>query len=400
MPVYQYKAKSLNGEEITGEMAAISVEALHSAMREQGYFVVDTKKRQDLSLGNIFQSRINTKDIAVFSRQFAVMLTSGITILESIKILGEQAQKRRMVKVLGHIYDELQKGRVLSECFNLYPNVFPEFMRSMIRVGEVSGTLDVIMERLADYYERDNKMRKKIKSAMTYPMILGVMTVGVVILLLTFVLPSFSGTLASMGGEMPGITVFLLNLSELFVAHFALIMAMILALVGILYYWIKTPSGQYWKDSVKLRFPIVSMTSKKVLTSRFARSMGILLKSGIPIVESMTIIGDLIGNKVVEKRFRKCADEVQKGHGIASPLEEVGVFPPLLIHMVAVGEKTGELDDMLLRTANFFDEEVEDAIDRATALVEPLLILILAVIVGTILISVMLPMVSIMDNVM
>lgn len=399
MPVYKYRAKNLKGETLDGEYEAVSLDVLEQMLRSKGYFLVESSVRgREFTLADMY-GKISVKDIAVFCRQFAVILGSGITILEAVGILRDQASKKRMKDILEDVYNELQKGRMLSEAIAPYDDMFPEFMKNMIRVGEASGTLDAILTQLADFYEYDNRLRRKIRSAMTYPTILAVLTVAVVTLLMVAVLPMFSDTLSGMGGTLPGITVFLMSVSR-FMADNILLLASIAIIAVILFsYYIRTEKGRLWFDGLKLRLPVVKSTVLKTVTARFARSMSILLKSGIPIVNAMEIMKDLIGNRAVEKRFAEATSEIKEGKGIAGPMKRLGIFPPLLIHMIVVGENTGELDEMLSRTAGFFDEEVEEAIERAVSLIEPAMIIIMAVMIGVIILSVMLPMVSIMEHV-
>ncbi len=399
MPIYAYKAKNLKGEAIEGDYETITVDSLEYMLQEKGFFLVEAKRKgKEFTLGGLF-GKINSKDIAVFCRQFAVIINSGITIVEAIGILKEQASKKRARDILEEVHGELQKGRVLSEAMLRYPEMFPEFMQNMVKVGEASGSLDTVLNRLADYYENDHKIRRKVKGAMTYPMILGILTVAVVILLMVLVLPMFAGVLTSMGGEMPLITRVLMAISNFMIENLLAIVAVtILVIVGISY-WIKTESGRFRFDSLKMKLPVVKPTTIKVITARFARSMSILLKSGIPIINAMEIMGDLIGNKAVERRFIEAQEDIKEGKGIAGPMRRLEIFPPLLIHMIAVGESTGELDEMLGRTAGFFDEEVEESIEKMTAMIEPAMIIIMAAIIGLIILSVMLPMISIMSTV-
>lgn len=399
MPEYLFKARSLTGQAWNGTLESDSAEALELMLNEKGFFALEINpKVEGVSISHIFD-KVNKRDLAVFCRQLAVIISSGVTIIEAINILAEQTGKPSFKQVLVAVGDDVQKGKLLSQSMTAFPNIFPEFLRNMIRVGEASGTLDDIMEQMANYYENEDKINRKVKSAMTYPFILMCMTVGVVILLMVMVLPMFSSILSNMGGEMPGITKVLMAVSGFMVNNILYIA--VIAGVGILALasYIKTPSGRLRFDTFQISFPLTRSITVKVITSRFARSMGILLKSGISIINAMNIISTLIGNRAVEEKFSVSSEEVQQGRGIADSLERMGIFPPLLIHMIHVGERTGELDQMLLRTSGFFDEEVEAAISRMTTLIEPVMIIILAVIVAVILLSIFLPMLSIMNAV-
>lgn len=399
MATYSYKAKNMAGEHLEGSFEANSRDELAFSLREKGYFLVSaTRVGDEFTLGGMF-AKVSIKDLAVFCRQFAVMINSGITIVEAIGTLSEQVEKKKLKDALDVIHEDMQKGRLLSGSMELFPDIFPNFMRNMVKVGEASGSLDSILNRLADYYENDAKIRRKIRAALTYPSILGAMTVGLVVLLMVKILPMFSEILSSTGGEMPMLTKVLMAISDFMVGNFLLLTVAVLLLSFGFSYWKKTESGKYWMDNMKLNLPGVKKSVIKIITARFARSLGILLKSGITIINAMDIIGDLIGNVVVEEKFQSAKDEIKEGRGISGPLRRLGLFPPLLIHMVSVGESTGELDEMLARTAGFFDDEVDEAIDKLTAMIEPAMIIIMAIVVGTIILSIMLPMISVLSSV-
>ena len=399
MPEYTFKARSLSGEKWNGTLEADSAEALSHLLNDKGYFPLNIKEKEEgVSLSSVFD-RVNKRDLAVFCRQLAVIINSGVTIIEAISILSEQMAKKSFQNVLKLVGEDVQKGRLLSQSLSAFPNVFPEFLRNMIRVGEASGTLDDIMDQMANYYENEDRINRKVKSAMTYPTILAVMTVGVVILLMVMVLPMFSGILSDMGAEMPGITKVLMSISYFMTKNIIYIVIVAFILIAGITAYGRTESGRLRFDNLRLHLPIFSNITVKVITSRFARSMGILLKSGINIINAMNIMSTLLGNRVVETKFAQSSDEVQQGRGISESLEKIGIFPPLLIHMVAVGERTGELDQLLMRTSGFFDEEVETAISKMTTMIEPLMIVVLAGVVGVILLSIFLPMLSIMSAV-
>lgn len=399
MPVYTFRAKKLNGEELTGTQEFASLEVLKAMLSDQGFFLVDAQvKGKEYSFGELLK-RVDMKDISLFCRQFSVILNAGIPIVEAIGILRDQVEKKKLRDTLEDVHDQLQRGNLFSSTLQAHPKVFPDFMRNMVEVGEASGTLDTIMISLAEYYEKENKLRRKIRGAMTYPAILLLLMVGVVTLLMVKVLPTFAGILQSMGGELPALTKLLMGMSDFMVRNIGLLLG--LAALGIVGVRILAKSNEfrYRLDSLKLRVPVVKGTVVKVITARFARSMGILLRSGMPIIRAFEILNDLLGNRMVAQKFSECRDEVMEGKGISGSIRKMGVFPPMLIHMIEVGEATGQLDEMLTRTAGFFDEEVEEAIEKLTAMIEPAMIVIMAVVVGTVVMAMMLPMVSIMQSV-
>lgn len=335
----------------------------------------------------------------MFCRQFSVLLNAGVTIIEAIELLKGQTDSKRLDAVITDAGERLRRGSALSEALAAHPDVFGEMLVNMVKVGETSGTIDTIMSRLADYYERDNKIRQKIKSAMTYPVILALLTVAVIVLLMVKILPMFSEILGQMGESLPLITEMMMGASGFFVDNFALIVLIALALAVVFRYFGKSAAGRFWLDGLKLKLPGIKTINIKIITARFARSMSILLKSGVPIVNAADIMLRLIGNKAAELRFEACVREIKEGKGIAGPIRDLKLFPNLLTHMISIGENSGELDEMLGRTASFFDLEVEEAIDRLTVMIEPLMIIVLGAIVGVIIISVMLPMISIMTSI-
>lgn len=398
MQEYSYLAKNLNGEEISGKQDAESVDELKKILYSKGYFLTKTSVAAKEVKFNFKIKKVNLKDFSVFCRQFSVILNSGITVTEAVETLIYQTQNKFFQQVLKEVHQHLLKGKLLSECIKMKKDVFPDFFINMIQVAEASGSLDSVLERMAEYYEKEHKMIKKVKAAMTYPVIVLVVALSVITLLMVKVLPMFAEMLSSMGGEIPLITRLLMSMSNFMVKYYLVIFGVLVVGIISLIKYSKTQEGRYKFDVLKLKFPVIKNITTKVVTAKFARSMGILLKSGIPIITSIDIISNLIGNKVVEEKFRMCAKDIKEGKGIALSIKSIEVFPPLLIQMVSVGERTGELDDMLTRTAKFFDEEVEEAIQQATALIEPAMIIFLAVAVGAIILAVMLPMVNIMQT--
>lgn len=398
MPLYTYTAKNLRGEEVHSSQEAGSLEELKQIVFEKGYYLTAADVTGKEVSFKLF-GKINKKEFSIFCRQFSVLLNSGLTIVESVETLIEQVDNKKFKESLKEVHDQLLKGKMISESLKEFPDIFPEFFVNMIKVGEASGTLDEVLNRLADYYERENKIRRKVKSASTYPIVVVVITILVVSLLMIKVIPMFVDMLQGMGGEMPFVTLLVINISNFMVNNLIYILVGNVVLIALFLFYINTENGRYSFDKLKLNLPVIKTLTRKIVTAQFSRSMGLLLKSGMPIVRAMDIMSDLIGNKFVEERFKDCAEDVKQGKAIAVSLKKMDIFPALLIRMVSVGENTGELDEMLTRTALFFDEEVEEAIDTTITLIEPCLIVVLAVLIGTILLSVMMPMANIINSV-
>jgi len=387
----------MDGETIKGEFNAPNYEALEAMLLERGYFITRSREnfiKERLKAG-LF-NRVGAREMAVFCRQFSVLLNAGVTIIEAITLLKGQTESKKLDVVTDSLSGQLRRGVVLSDALSAHADVFEEMFISMVKVGEASGTMDAIMLRLADYYERDNRIRQKIKSAMTYPIILAVLTVAVIVLLIVKILPMFTEILGQMGEGTPFITMAMIGVSDFFIENLALISMIILALIIFIRYFAQSAIGRLWLDGLKLTLPGLKNVCIKIITARFARCMSILLKSGVPIINAVDIMKRIIGNRVAEQRFESCADAIKEGRGIAGPVRETKLFPNLLVHMIAIGESSGELDEMLARTAGFFDLEVEESIERLTILIEPLMSIVLGAVVGVIIVSVILPMIHIM----
>lgn len=399
MPQYQYVAKNLQGQIVKNTIEANSVKNLEQLLMEKGYFLVKcTAADEETGTRIEFGNKIKLKEFVVFSRQFAVMLNSGMTIIDCVSVLKEQTTNKKLKSTLFMVHESILKGEMLSTSM-AKTKMFPEFFVSMLQVGEASGTLESVLNRMADYYEKDMKLRKKVKGAMTYPIMVLVVTVGVVIFLMVAVLPNFVDMLSQMGGKLPFITKLVMMVSQFLTSYLVFVLGGIGATVIAFLMIIKSDRGRYGWDKLKTKIPLVKKLINKVVTAQFARSLGLLLGSGIPIIKAVEILENLIGNKYVEEKFRLCSNDIREGKSISSSLKKMMVFPPLLIQMVNVGENTGELDSMLERSAIFFDDDVESTIESLTSMIEPILIVTLAVLVGTIVAAVMLPMMSIMKSV-
>jgi type IV pilus assembly protein PilC len=401
MPVYRYKAIKDNGERTEGTYAANSRQDVISMLRDKGYYPIDVQEEiqgKDIKAFNLF-SKVKIKDIAVFCRQFYAMLNSGITIVSCLDVLKQQTENKKLRIVIGEVYDDVQKGLTFSEALRKHDDVFPELLINMVEAGEVSGNLDDIMARMAVHFEKENKINNKIKGAMVYPIVLSILAVVVVVFLLTFVMPTFVGMFQGTGLELPMPTRILLRISDIIRNYWYIIISILLiAAVGIKRY-IKTDNGRYIVDSIKFRLPIVKSTTKKVITSRFTRTLSTLLSSGVSLIQALEIVSKVVGNKVVSDGILEAKEEIRKGISLAEPLDRIGVFPPMVVSMIRIGEDSGSLDEILDKTANFFDEEVEASIQKMTTLLEPLMIIAMAVIVGFIVIAMVMPMFDMINTI-
>jgi type IV pilus assembly protein PilC len=394
MPTFSYRAIGTAGEPLNGVLVAKDRIEVLSMLRAKDYrpiAITEKSERKDVEL---FASlnRIRVKDIAIFCRQFYTMLNSGISIIQCLDILAQQFDNKKLRVIIGDVYELVQKGASLSDAMRQYRLVFPELLINMVEAGEASGNLDTILGRMADHFEKDTKLRRKITGAMVYPIILSVVTVIVVIVLLTFVMPTFINMFIEGGVELPLPTRILLGISDFLRNYWYLAIAFVIFLAIFLRRLGRTDSGMMFFDQLKLKMPIFRHVSIKVATARFTRTLSTLLISGIPLLNGMEITSRVVGNRVIEKTIMDVREDVRKGYDLAGPIKRSGKFPPMVDSMIRIGEESGTLDDVLRRTADFYDDEVEMSIQKLTTMLEPLLIVFMAIIVGFIVIAIMLPM--------
>jgi len=326
------------------------------------------------------------------------MLNSSIEIINCLEILRNQPFSQYFKKVLSMVYEDVKAGKLLSEAMEKHKKIFPDFFRNMVYVGEMSSSLEKILNNVADYYETEQKTRGKVKSAMVYPITLMVMMVGILAIMLVFVVPTFRSSLSQLDIEMPALTQAIFVASDFFTTNWKTIF---LALVGL---WLifkifkKTPRGRFLIDTIKIKMPLFKKYQIASVTSKFSRGFGLLLASGMNMVECMEVIKKVLGNRYVEKKFEKATEDVKKGVKLTTALEQMEIFPVMLIQMVSIGEKTASLEDVLNRSCDYFDEQLQITLNSLTSLMQPALMLIMGVLIGIIFIAVYSPLISIMEN--
>lgn len=400
MPVFEYQARTMQGAKVNGTLEAVSSEAVISALREKGYFpekIKPYKAAVNINFGNF--KKITVKDIAIFCNQFAFIMSAGVGLLKSIEILKTQTENQKLRDSLGEVYGDVQRGHTLSESMGKHKH-FPQMLVDMIGVGESSGTLDKILFRMAAYYDSDYRTRQKIKQALTYPMVVGIFAILVVTGLVTYVVPIFADMLKQFGGgQLPLPTQIVMAISNTIRFHWYFILAGILAAVFLIRAYVKSDSGRIFVDATKLKIPVAGKIYKKILTARFARTFGTLMGSGLPLLDSMRICSDVIGNVVVNGILDATKDDIKRGRGIGETLGEKKFFPVMLTQMIKIGEESGTLDTILEKTASFYDNEVEVVTSQLATIIEPFVIIFLAFIVGFIVLSIILPIFSIYNAV-
>ena len=396
---YTYKVRDRHGALITGEIVGESPDLVLSKLREMRYIPLDVKAKNS-GLQKEFhlrKPRVKLKELAVFSRQFATMINSGLPLLRTLAILEDQSEAKELKRVVSDMRIDVEKGSSLSTAMTKHPRAFSRLYVSMIRAGETSGNLDQVMLRLADTIENEVSLRHKIKSAMTYPIVvLGLVTLILVAMLL-FVVPTFEDLYSSLGGQLPLPTRMLLTISSTFRSFFWLVGLIVIALAYLFRRWKASDKGRLAWDQLKLKMPIFGSLFHKAALSRFSRTLSVLNRSGVPILQALDIVRDTVNNEVISHAVKDVQDSVKAGESLATPLSRHDVFPPMVVQMIAVGEETGALDTMLEKIADFYDEEVAAAVDSLTSLIEPVMIAVVGGAVGTIVICLYLPLFNIVN---
>jgi len=389
-----YKVRDRSGKIFTGTMEGENKSAVVSRLREMNYFISSIQEKRKstfLSVEISLFNRIKFRDLTIFYRQFATMVNAGLTLVNSLNILTEQVENKALSRIINTVKTDVEGGSTLADAMAKHPNVFSELYISMIKAGEVGGVLDEILNKIADLMEKEFALRQKIRSAMSYPSFIIGAAVLMAIFMLTFVLPQFVGIFAQFGGELPALTNFFVTLTILFRKFWYLFFGLIIALSFGLYAYIKTPNGRQNFDRFKLNAPIIGDINRKSAISRFSRILGTLIKSGVPIIEALTVSSNAIGNLVISKAVLGAKTRIKEGQSISSPLAASGVFPPMVTQMILVGEESGELEEMLINVSKFYDEEVDRSVERLTSIIEPLMMLVIGGTVGVMIIAMYLP---------
>ena len=396
MPHYVFTSIDNTGKRFSGTMEAADSVQLKQKLLEKLQYVVKAEDQADIRTSKQIGSnrKVKTKPLAIFCRQFATLINAGITAVKSLDILYQQTDDRELKNYLGRIYEAVQKGESMSEAFRKQGQAFPELFINMVFAGESSGNLDQVLNRMADHYEKENKLSNKIRGAMIYPMVLMFLTIGVVILMITVVLPSFTGLILSGGGEIPWPTRFLLGISDFVTVYWYILLGIIILATTSFRAYKRSVKGRLWWDSTKLKAPLVKKSLRMIYSSRFSRTMATLLTSGVQMLPAIEITAKVINNQLIHDKLMMSIEDIRKGSTLSLALKKTEQFPPMIYNMINVGEESGLLDDILNKTAAFFDEESDSAMTRLVGLLEPLMIVIMAAIIGFVVISIMMPMFS------
>ncbi len=400
---FKYKAVDLGGEVVEGHQVAETKDEVLSLLRSRGHTPVRVQSVEqegmDVAEMTLFLPKVKSKDLAVFTKQLYTMLNAGMPLLTSLEVLEEQSENKTLSESLDEMANDVRTGEVLSIAMEKHKKVFPPLLISMVASGEMTGNLDGVLDKMSAHYDKETKINAKIKGALVYPAVLSIFAITVVIFLLTFVMPTFIGMFEGSGVPLPAPTRVLIAISDSIQRFWCLY---ILAIGGIVYAvrnYIKTPEGKLRVDSILLKLPIIGSSLKKIATSRFTRTLSTLIGSGIPIVEAIEASGTVTGNMVVIKRLERVTEDIKKGTSLSKLLKRMDIFPPMMISMVGIGEESGALEEMLGKTADFYDDELEASLQRMVTLLEPLMIIVMGLIVGFIVISMMLPLFDMLQTI-
>jgi len=393
MPVFLWEATNKKSEVKKGQLSAVDEAVVRGMLRRQGYRSINVKaKPKDLMEYLPFlKQRVKEKDVVVFARIFSTMINAGLPLIQCLDLLAQQEQNKTFKAVITAIKEDIEAGATLSDSLKKFPKIFDDLFVNLVAAGESGGILDVILQRLSNYMEKAMKLKGKVKGAMTYPASVLVISIGVVALLLLKVIPVFQKMFEGMGGELPGPTLFLVNASA-FMQNYFMYMVIGLIVAFIAFNRFKsTEKGRFIIDSLVLRSPVFGPLLTKVAVAKFTRTMATMMSSGVPILEGLTIVSKTAGNVIIERALIETKKSISEGKTIAEPLSETNVFPPMVVQMIAVGEATGALDTMLAKIADFYDDEVDAAVEAMTALLEPFMMVFLGGVVGGMIIAMYLP---------
>jgi type IV pilus assembly protein PilC len=399
---FDYQVRDRSGKTVNGQLEAPSQAAVAAKLREMGYAPVsitqakDSALQKELSIPG-FGAKVKTEDLAVFSRQFATMINSGVSLIRSLNILAEQTENTKLADIIKIIRDDVEEGRALSDAVAQHPDIFPKLYVAMVRAGETAGMLDAVLLRVADTMEKDVALKRKIKSALTYPVVVLIMALILTTVMLIFIVPTFTGMFESLGGELPLPTRVMVFASEVIRSFWYILLLLPIGAMQIFKHARKQEAVRFQLDRLKLKLPVFGDLFHKIALSRFSRNLGTLLRAGVPILTALEITADTVNNGVIGNATNDVKMSVKEGESVAAPLAQHEVFPPMVVQMLAVGEETGAMDEMLLKISDFYDDEVTATTESLTAMLEPLMIGVLGGIVGAMVVALYMPMFKIFD---
>ncbi len=419
MARFKFTALDSRGKEVHGEIDADNQSTAIARIREKQYFPTKVEElgaagaapakraaakkgamQMEIKLPKFLQGGVKAKQLTTFTRQMSTLVNAGLPLMRALRVLQRQEKNAALRDAVTQMAESIESGSTFAEALAAHPKIFDRLFVNMVKAGEIGGVLDVVLARLAEFQEKAEKIKGKVKSAMTYPIVVLVMALSILGFLMTYIVPKFADIFADlMGGKgMPPLTLFVMNASKVMVDHSLFVLAGLVVLVVVLKLLAKTNQGRLGIDRFKLHAPVFGTLISKNSISRFTRTLGTLMSAGVPVLQALNIVKETVGNEVISKAVATIHDAVKEGENMAPPISSSKVFPPMVVSMVEVGEETGALPDMLMKIADSYDDDVDNAVAAMTSIIEPLLIIFLAVVVGTIVIALFMPLVSIIGG--
>lgn len=401
MAEFQYRVITPEGKEKKGTMEGKSVEQVTGVLKAQKNVILSVSEASlmnrdiNFSLGG----RVSARDYSIFCRQFVSIISAGVSIINALEMMRDQTENRTLKKALGEVYEDVSKGESMAGAMKKHSKVFPSMLCNMVEAGEASGSMEVAFERMAVQFEKENKLKQSVKKAMIYPIVLLVVMVGVFFLMMIWVIPNFMGMFAELDTELPPITQAVVNMSDFVIAKWWLILLVVAAAIALFKAYAASPSGKFVLGGIALKIPVFGKLQTKSECARLGRTLCTLLGAGVPMMDAIEITGRSMENVHYKKAMMDAKDQVMRGMALSRPLKTCGLFPPMVVHMVSIGEETGNIETMLENVANYYEDDVQVATEQVMALMEPMIIVVMAIVVGVLIMAIMQPMLTLYESI-
>lgn len=401
MAEFQYRVITPEGKEKKGTMEGKNVEQVSGVLKAQKNVILSVSEASlmnrdiNFSLGG----RVSARDYSIFCRQFVSIISAGVSIINALEMMRDQTENRTLKKALGEVYEDVSKGESMAGAMKKHSRVFPSMLCNMVEAGEASGSMEVAFERMAVQFEKENKLKQSVKKAMIYPIVLLVVMVGVLFLMMIWVIPNFMGMFAELDTELPPITQAVVNMSDFVIAKWWLILLVVAAAIALFKAYAASPSGKFVLGGIALKIPVFGKLQTKSECARLGRTLCTLLGAGVPMMDAIEITGRSMENVHYKKAMMDAKDQVMRGMALSRPLKTCGLFPPMVVHMVSIGEETGNIETMLENVANYYEDDVQVATEQVMALMEPMIIVVMALVVGVLIMAIMQPMLTLYESI-
>ena len=401
MAEFQYRVITPEGKEKKGTMEGKSVEQVTGVLKAQKNVILSVSEASLMSRDINFSlgGRVSARDYSIFCRQFVSIISAGVSIINALEMMRDQTENRTLKKALGEVYEDVSKGESMAGAMKKHSKVFPSMLCNMVEAGEASGSMEVAFERMAVQFEKENKLKQSVKKAMIYPIVLLVVMVGVLFLMMIWVIPNFMGMFAELDTELPPITQAVVNMSDFVIAKWWLILLVVAAAIALFKAYAASPSGKFVLGGIALKIPVFGKLQTKSVCARLGRTLCTVLGAGVPMMDAIEITGRSMENVHYKKAMMDAKDQVMRGMALSRPLKTCGLFPPMVVHMVSIGEETGNIETMLENVANYYEDDVQVATEQVMALMEPMIIVVMAIVVGVLIMAIMQPMLTLYESI-